>query len=89
MVSNLPIKKLRSGALDLAIWENKRTVRDGEEISFKTISLRRSWKDKEQDIWRDEKINLRKGDIAKALVLLQKAQEELLLTDEHKEEEEE
>ena len=89
MVGNLPIKKYRAGALDVAVWNNVKKTRDGEEISFKTISLRRSWRDKEQDIWRDEKINLRKGDIAKAIVLLQKAQEELFLSDESHDEEEE
>jgi len=89
MVGNLPIKKYRSGSIDLAIWSNVKKTREGEEISFKTVSLRRSWKDREQDIWRDEKINLRKADIQRCLVLLQKAQEELLLTDENKEEEEE
>jgi len=82
-MTNLPIKKLRSGSLDLAIWENKRKVRDGEEISFKTVSLRRSWKDKEQDIWRDEKLNLRRSDIPKAILLLQKAQEDLFLNEDN------
>ena len=86
MAGNLPIKKWRAGSLDVAVWENKRTVREGEEISFKTVTLRRSWKDREQDLWRDEKINLRKADIPKVLVLLNKVNEELLLSEEHKEE---
>ena len=50
------------------------------EIEFKTVTLRRSWKDKEQNIWRDEKLNLRKADIPKILVILNKMQEELFLS---------
>lgn len=79
MVSNLPIRKFRSGAIEGVIWANKRKREDGSEIEFKTVTLRRSWKDKEQDVWRDEKINLRRSDIPKAMIILQKLQEDLFL----------
>lgn len=84
MVGNLPIKKWRSGAIEGAIWSNKRKIKrvDGEEeVEFKTFTLRRSWKDKTQDIWRDEKLNLRKQDIPKVMAILNKIQEELFLGD--------
>ncbi|MAG52765.1 MAG: hypothetical protein CMH62_02265 [Nanoarchaeota archaeon] len=83
MVGNLPIKKWRSGSIDGAIWSNKRQIeRDGvvQEVEFKTVTLRRSWKDKGEDVWRDERLNLRKTDIPKLLVILNKMQDELLLT---------
>ncbi len=83
MVGNLPIKKWRSGAIEGAIWSNKRKIfrNDGEEeVEFKTFTIRRSWKDKKEDIWRDEKINLRRQDIPKLQAILSKIHEELFLS---------
>ena len=79
MVSNLPIKKFRSGSVEGVIWANKRKREDGSEIEFKTVTLRRSWKDKTQDIWREEKLNLHKTDLPKMQLIIQKLQEDLYL----------
>ncbi len=76
-----PIKQYRSGSVQGAIWFNERQV-NGDTIGFKTASIRRSWKDKETDQWREETLNLRKQEIPKVLVILNKIQEELLLTNE-------
>ena len=84
-MSNKPIKQFRSGSIQGAIWLNERTV-NGDTVAFKTASIRRSWKDKETDQWRDETINLRKGDVSRALVILNKLQEELLLSAEEDDE---
>ena len=78
-MGNRPIKKFKSGNIELAIWFNEREV-DGNIVGFKTVSLRRFWRDKKQELWRDEVVNLRKGDIAKALLVLSKSNEELLLS---------
>ena len=83
-MGNRPIKKFRSGNIEAAIWLNEREV-DGNIVGFKTVSLRRSWRDRDQSIWRDETLNLRKGDLAKVLVVIQKAQEEILLNQNEKE----
>ena len=82
-MGNRPIKKFKAGSIEAAIWFNEKEV-DGNVVGYKTVSLRRSWKDRQQDVWRDETLNLRKGDLAKVLVVMSKAQEELLL-DEDKE----
>ena len=78
MVENKPIKKFRCGNVEGVVWLNKRK-KDGAEIEFKTVTLRRSWLDKEQDVWRDEKINLRRGDLPKMRIIIDKLQEELFL----------
>jgi len=89
MPGNLPIKKFRAANIEAAIWSNKRDV-EGAQVEFKTISLSRSYKKKGEDVWRNDIVNLRRNDIQKAIMVLQKAQEELLLTgekgDEHEEE---
>ena len=85
VVKNLPIAKYRAGAIEGVVWSNKSNKGEGIEIEFKTATIRRSWKDGET--WRDEKINLRKGDIPKAILILQKLQEEIFLKDFSEEEE--
>jgi len=87
-MANRPVNKWRSGQLELAVWLNEREMKDGNLVGFKTLSLRKSWKD-DQGMWRDSTIQLRKHDLAKLQVLLNKAQEDLLLHQEEKEEDEE
>ena len=86
-MANRPIKKWRSGNMEVAIWLNERVSGD-QKMEFKTASLTRSWKKKDEDQWRSDVVNLRRMDIPKALVLLQKAQEELYLAEEEKKEHE-
>ncbi len=85
-MTNRPVKQYRAKNISGAIWENERE-KNGVVIGFKTVSIRRSWYDKDKQIWRDETINLHKTDISKMLVVLNKIQEELLLNHEDKEEE--
>ena len=82
---NRPIKKFKSGNIEAAIWANEKEF-NGGLVEFKTVSLNRSYKKKGEEIWRNEIINLRKGDIPKIMLVLQKAQEELLLNQEQNEE---
>lgn len=76
---NYPVKKFKSGSIEVAIWVNKKEQPDGSEIEFKTVSLTRSYKKKDDNVWRNEVVNLRRNDLAKAMLVLQKAQEELFL----------
>lgn len=77
--ANRPVKSFRCGNFSGAIWANEKQMAEGM-VSFMTASLRRSWKDKSGS-WRDETVNLRKNDIAKAVLLLNKLQEEMFFSD--------
>ena len=79
-MGNRPIKKFRAGAIEAAIWLNEKEI-EGNIVVFKTVTLSRSWKDNKQGIWRNEVINMRKGDLGKAILVLSKANEEVLLKD--------
>jgi len=79
-VPNRPVKKWKSGNIEAAVWSNKRDLETGEEVEFKTVSLNRSYKKKGEDLWRNDVIHLRRNDIQKVILVLNKAQEELLLT---------
>lgn len=81
VVKNRPIKKFRSGSIEGAIWENKREIDEGE-VEFKTVSISRSWKKKNEDTWRHDVISLRKSDISRLIVVLNELQRELLLSEE-------
>ena len=48
-----------------------------EKKNLMTIS--EIFKKKGEDLWRSESVNLRRNDLAKAILVLQKAQEELLM----------
>ena len=78
MAVNRPIKKFKSGAIEAAIWSNERVFND-TIMEFKTVSLTRSYKKKGENLWRSELINFRRNDLTKAILVLQKAQEELLM----------
>ncbi len=75
---NKPIKKFKSGAIEAAIWSNEKTFNDSI-VEFKTVSLTKSFKKKGENIWRSESVNLRRNDLVKAILVLQKALEELLM----------
>ena len=83
---NRPIKKFKAGNIEAAIWSNEKEF-NGGLTEFKTISLSRSYKKKDEDIWRSDVMHLRRNDLQKVILLLQKTQEELLLNQEQKEEE--
>ena len=72
-----PIKSLRSGAIQVAIWENQ-TTHDGQQRSFHTVTLERRYKDKDGN-WKSTN-SLRINDLPKATLILQKAYEYLVLT---------
>ncbi|MBI2663085.1 hypothetical protein HYX15_00980 [Candidatus Woesearchaeota archaeon] len=72
-----PIQKWRIGNMDLSIWDNKKEF-EGGELSYKTFSITKSYKKKKEDIWRSEVINnLRRQDIVRLQLLLNKAQDYL------------
>lgn len=78
---NRPIKKYKSGNFSGAVWLNERQI-DGATVGFKTLTLTRSWKDKDQNLWKNENLNFRKSDIPKIMALMHKIQEDIFLTNE-------
>ena len=85
-MGNLPIKKWRSGSFDGAVWLNKKKKENGEEFEYKSVTLTRNWQDKEQGIWRNEKINLRRQDLPRVMVLIQRMIDELYIKEGGKDE---
>ncbi len=72
-----PIEKWRIGNIEAALWENRKDM-NGAEVTFWTVSLSRSFKKRDEGIWRSDVINnLRRNDIPKLLVILQKVQDYL------------
>jgi hypothetical protein len=84
MGRNMPEKKFRSGAIAATIWANS-AVRDGKAVTYRTISLQRSYKDK-NDEWQNTD-SLRTSDLPRAILVLQKAYEYVALYSDEAEEE--
>lgn len=73
---NLPEKKFRAGAISATVWLNKGQRANGEESEYKTISIERSYTDKDGK-WQSTN-SLRVNDLPKACVVLQKAYESVV-----------
>ncbi len=74
---NFPEKKFRAGAISATVWLNKGHRPNGEESEFRTISIERSYTDKEGK-WQSTN-SFRVSDLPKANVVLQRAYEFLVL----------
>ena len=74
---NYPEKKFRAGGISATIWVNKAKQANGTEGEYKTVSLERSYTDKEGK-WQSTQ-TLRVNDVPKAAAALQKAYEYLVL----------
>lgn len=84
---NLPAMKFRAGAVSATIWQNKITRKNGEEGSFSTVHLERSYKDKDGN-WKNSN-SLRASDIPKAMLVLQEAYRNITLNQNSSQQEEE
>lgn len=80
-MANKPIKKWRSGNIEACIWLNKKKLDDGSEVEFKTATLSRSFKRKDEQVWRSEVINFRRSDIPRIQTVLHNLQQELFLSE--------
>lgn len=77
-VVNTPEKKFSAGAVSAAIWKNNGSSRKtGEAVEYRTITLQRSYKNKE-GIWQTSN-SLRVSDLPKATLVLDKAYEHIVL----------
>ena len=75
---NQPTKRFRAGPIAATVWTNETTNKDGEIGQYYTISLNRSYKDKE-GAWQNTN-SFRVNDLPRAQLVLNKAFEWLALT---------
>jgi hypothetical protein len=73
---NLPEKKFRAGAISATIWLNTGHNATGEAVEYRTISIERSYTDKEGK-WQSTN-SMRINDLPKATLVSQKAFEFLV-----------
>jgi len=68
---NIPEKRFSTGAINATVWQNEGKSKDGEVVSFRTVSLQRRYKDKDGN-WQSTN-SLRVNDLPRASLVLQKA----------------
>ena len=74
---NMPEKKFRAGAISSTVWANPGKTKDGQDITYRTVSIERSYTDKEGK-WQNTS-SFRANDLPKATLVLQKAYEFIVL----------
>jgi hypothetical protein len=82
MEGNKPEKKFSTGCVQATVWKNTGKAKSGEEKEFKTITFSRSYKDDNGEWKTTNSLNI--SDIPKAMVVLSKAYEYLILREEGK-----
>ena len=76
---NKPEKKFKAGAVSATVWLNQ-SVKDGKAVEYRTISIERVYRDKNEE-WKYTG-SLRVNDLPKACLALQKAYEYIVLKSE-------
>ena len=74
---NTPVKKFKAGAISATIWENQSKDKQGEDISYNSVSFDRNYKDANGQ-WQKTS-SLRMSDLPRAVLVLNKAYEFLAL----------
>ncbi len=74
---NTPEKKFIAGPIAATVWQNQGKNRTGEVVGYRTVSLQRSYKDK-NGVWQHTS-SFRANDLPRATLVLQKAFEFLTL----------
>jgi len=74
---NKPIKKFRAGSISATIWKNTGKDKNQKDTEFKTITIDRSYTDKE-DKWQTTN-SMRINDLPKVELVARKAYEYLTL----------
>lgn len=77
---NVPERKFKASPVTATVWVNEGRNSKDEPSTYRTISLERSYKDKE-DNWKKTN-SLRVNDLPKAILVLNKAYEYVAVTEE-------
>ena len=80
LTKNMPEKKFRASPISATIWSNEAKASDGQINVFRTITLERTYKDKEGK-WKKTH-SLRTNDLPKAILVLNKAYEFISIKEE-------
>ena len=77
---NTPEKKFRASPISATIWTNESKTKDGETRLYRTVSIERTYKDKE-GAWKST-TSLRVHDLPKAALVINKAYEYITIKEE-------
>jgi len=81
---NLPDKKFRAGAISATVWKNH-SEKNGAVVEYRTVSLDRNYQNNKGE-WNSTN-TFRSSDLPKAMLVLQKAYEYIVMKDNTLEEE--
>ena len=76
---NIPEKRFSTGALSATVWQNEGKSKEGQDISYRTVTFQRRYKDPNGE-WKTAN-SLRVNDLPKACLVLGKAYEYIIVRD--------
>ena len=76
---NKPEKKIRAGGVTATVWQNQGQNKSGEPVTYRTISIERNYKDK-NDEWKSTN-SFRINDLPKVALVTNKAYEYIIMAD--------
>lgn len=77
--ANQPEARFTAGAISATVWQNASSGREGQQMGYYTVSLQRSYKDRDGS-WKHTS-SMRLNDLPKARLVLSKAYEFLVMKD--------
>ncbi|MBW2964638.1 hypothetical protein KY363_04215 [Candidatus Woesearchaeota archaeon] len=76
--ANLPEMKFKAGTISATVWKNTVKTKDGRDADIRSVSFDRRYLDKDTNEWKSTS-SLRAMDLPKAVVVLNKAYEYIVL----------
>ena len=76
---NIPEKRFSTGALSATVWQNEGKSKEGQDVSYRTVTFQRRYKDPNGE-WQTAN-SLRVNDLPKACLILGKAYEYIVVKD--------
>ncbi len=77
--ANQPEARFTAGAISATVWQNTSSGSEGQQMGYYTVSLQRSYKDRDGN-WKHTS-SMRLNDLPKARLVLSKAYEFLVMRD--------
>ena len=76
--SNKPVKTFRAGQIKASVWKNVKTNKAGENFDAYSISIVKTYKEKDSDNWKETN-SFQPDEIAKLELVARKAYEFIVL----------
>ena len=72
MSNDKPIKRFRAGSVEAAVWKNEQVDQNGQTVERHSVTIRKSYRDKESGQWKQSD-SFFPSDLPRLALVVQKA----------------